>query len=444
MMNRKKTLEIIISLVGAILLWMYVVNVVNPPISVSYKDIPVQLLNVDYLTDNKLAIAGTGEYTVDVTLNGARNLFSDIKAEQITATADLNGLKAGQNYINVEVTAPNELAVEDIRSQKIQVYIDELVSVEKEAYVDYPALEEGYEIYILSQGSETAMVKGAKSLVDMVERVVLKVDVTTLQEDKYTTQELDCIPVDIEGNIVPVVTVDPVTIGVTSTRFATKTVPLNVKLVGNPGLGAQVSSFSAPKSITIKGPVARLDAVESIDARSINIEGITSSMTVTVEPQLPSEIWLADSNDQLLATIALADSARVSYLYTLDDVVIRNLAPGLEARIIRELDEYGDPVPDAGITVVASGPLDSVKALTSANLTPALDLSYINVGQLKLEISNIYEGSTVAIETDPAYLDVIVFYEGQDPDLITEPETPPEGEGEAPEDGSGAEGNQGE
>ncbi len=429
-MNRKKTIDIIISVIGAIALWMYVVNVVNPPISVSYKDIPVQLLNQDYLSDNRLAIAGTGEYTVDVSLNGARNLIKDVTAEQIVATADLNGLKAGQNYINVEVQAPNELNVEDIRSQKIQIYIDELVSVDKEVLVDYPVLEEGYEIYILSQGAESVKVTGAKSLVDMVDKVLLSVDVNSLQEDKYTTQELDCIPVDAEGNIVPVVTADPLTVGVTSTRFATKTVPLNVQVVGKPGLGAQVSSFSAPKSITIKGPLARLDAVDSIDARNINIEGITSSMTVTVEPQLPSEIWMADSNEQLLATVALADSGRVTYLYTLDDVVIRNLAPGLEATIIRELDEFGNPLPDSGITVVASGPLDAIKSLTSANLTPSLDLSYINVGQLKLELSNIYEGGSVTIETDPTYLDVMVVDPNapQEPE-VTDPENP-EGEGE--------------
>lgn len=443
-MNRKKTIEIIFSVIGAIALWMYVVNVVNPPISVSYKDIPVQLLNQDYLSDNRLAIAGTGEYTVDVSLNGSRNLIKDVTAEQIVATADLNGLKAGQNYINVEVQAPNELNVEDIRSQKIQIYIDELVSVDKEVLVDYPVLEEGYEIYILSQGAESVKVTGAKSLVDMVDKVLLSVDVNSLQEDKYTTQELDCIPVDAEGNIVPVVTADPLTVGVTSTRFATKTVPLNVQVVGKPGLGAQVSSFSAPKSITIKGPLARLDAVDSIDARNINIEGITSSMTVTVEPQLPSEIWMADSNEQLLATVALADSGRVTYLYTLDDVVIRNLAPGLEATIIRELDEFGNPLPDSGITVVASGPLDVIKSLTSANLTPSLDLSYINVGQLKLELSNIYEGGSVTIETDPTYLDVMVVDPNapQEPE-VTDPENP-EGEGEGGENQTEPEPTEGE
>lgn len=407
-MNSKKTIEIIISLILAIGLWSYVVNVVNPPISVSYKDIPVTLLNEEYLTKNRLAIAGTGEYTVDVTLTGSRNFFTDVSSDMIIATADLSGLGAGQNYINVDVQPPNELSVEEIRSHKIQIYIDELVEVEKEVVAEYPALEDGYEIYILSQGSETAKVVGAKSLVDMVDKVVLSVDVNSLELDKYATQSLECIAVDSEGNIVPVVTVEPSSIGVTSTRFATKTVPLNVTHSGTPGFGAQVSSFSAPGTITIKGPALRLEAVESVDARTINIDGITASMTVAVEPKLPSEVWLADSSEDLLATVALADSGSVSFTYSYDEVVIRNLAAGLKASIVRQLDEDGNPVGDESITVRASGPLDAIKQINRTGLTPALDLSYINVGELKLELSNIYEGSTLTISADPAYLDVSV------------------------------------
>ncbi|MBQ4371734.1 MAG: hypothetical protein II803_04910, partial [Firmicutes bacterium] len=122
-MSRSKTLNIIISVLASVLLWIYVINVVNPPSTMTVKDIPVQLEGLENLEAGHLTIAGDGSYTVDVTLSASRAELAGISEKDIRATASLAGLSAGQNYINVSVKAPDSVTIDDIRSQKIQVYI---------------------------------------------------------------------------------------------------------------------------------------------------------------------------------------------------------------------------------------------------------------------------------------------------------------------------------
>ena len=61
-----RTISIIISIIIALLLWSYVIIQVNPTKEETIARVPVQLLNVQSLTVRQLAIAGDGEYTVDV------------------------------------------------------------------------------------------------------------------------------------------------------------------------------------------------------------------------------------------------------------------------------------------------------------------------------------------------------------------------------------------
>ena len=108
----------IISVVIALILWVYVVNVINPPSSSTIAGVPVRLLNQEVLAASNLAIAGADQYTVDVVIEGARSDILDIEEEDITANADLFGLGKGQNYLVVTVSVPEKITVKEIKSAR--------------------------------------------------------------------------------------------------------------------------------------------------------------------------------------------------------------------------------------------------------------------------------------------------------------------------------------
>jgi len=409
MTTKKKTIDTVIAIVGAFLLWAYVLNVVNPPISDTIRDVPVQLMHSDVLEGNKLAIAGDGYYTVDVVVEGPRAEFSSLTSADFTASADLTNVTTGQNYVTVDVTCSNSsVTIQEIHSQKIQVYADEFVEVEKPLNVACPQLDGDFEIAVLNLESETVVVSGAKSLVDLVHEVRVDVDASVLTIDKYIKQNLVGYALDKDGNIVNAVKLSNDEIGVTISKVAVKEVPLSVSYSGTPGLNASVSKVDAPKTIRIKGSGASLEKIKSISTDEINVDGITSNKTYNLVYHLPSGISLADSQTAPKATIILNDLASVSYEYLAADIAFMNLSDGLTVKLIGEEDGSGSLLGLDSIIVTASGNIDVVRSLTKESVTPAIDLSSIHEGQLKLALRSVYSGDDIQISISPAYMDVEV------------------------------------
>ena len=123
-----RTISIILSIIIALLLWSYVIIQVNPTKEETISRVPVQLLNIQSLTARQLAIAGDGEYMVDVVVEGRRADIMKVSSEDIVAEADLFGWSKGENYIPVNVKVPAGLKLIEVRSAKIQVTIEDLVA----------------------------------------------------------------------------------------------------------------------------------------------------------------------------------------------------------------------------------------------------------------------------------------------------------------------------
>jgi hypothetical protein len=62
-MLKSNTANKIISVIIAILLWTYVIGMVDPTKTTTIRDVPVQLLNEDSLTSKGLALSGEMDYT---------------------------------------------------------------------------------------------------------------------------------------------------------------------------------------------------------------------------------------------------------------------------------------------------------------------------------------------------------------------------------------------
>ena len=200
--SRLKILDILLPIVIAIGLWSYVINVVNPPQTVTIRDVPIQILGLEALQSTRLTIAGDGEYTCDVSVKGARSDITGLTADDIYASVNLTGLSAGQNNVNVSVTAPANITIEDVRSQKIQVYVDELVTEQKPINVVHADIDGDYEVTITSQEADNLLVTGAKSLVSMITEIRVDLDVNALAVDDSTTLRIAGKPLDSEGNLV--------------------------------------------------------------------------------------------------------------------------------------------------------------------------------------------------------------------------------------------------
>ena len=131
-----------------------------------------------------------------------------VSPSDLTATADLNGLKPGQNYITVRVVPPHNTTVQEIRTEQVQVYVDELITVAKRVEVDVTGIASGTELSALSLQFEEIKVYGAKSLVNMVDHLTLRLDASEMRIDEPQELKLPLTPMDAEGNTVDAVNLE--------------------------------------------------------------------------------------------------------------------------------------------------------------------------------------------------------------------------------------------
>ena len=79
----------IISFVIALLLWIYIIAVVDPSVDVTVKDIPIRYTNQNMIEDKNLCLINDSKATVELKIRGSRKRIANIDNKNIYATVDL-------------------------------------------------------------------------------------------------------------------------------------------------------------------------------------------------------------------------------------------------------------------------------------------------------------------------------------------------------------------
>lgn len=415
--SRLKILDILLPIVIAIGLWSYVINVVNPPQTVTIRDVPIQILGLEALQSTRLTIAGDGEYTCDVSVKGARSDITGLTADDIYASVNLTGLSAGQNNVNVSVTAPANITIEDVRSQKIQVYVDELVTEQKPINVVHADIDGDYEVTITSQEADNLLVTGAKSLVSMITEIRVDLDVNALAVDDSTTLRIAGKPLDSEGNLVKNVKLSRDQIYITASIYQLYDVRLDVNYDGTPGLGAQLSRVDLPATLRVKGRGSVIRSVKAISTDTIDIDGITDDLTVDVVYHLPENVYLAEDAEQPVASFTLIHTGEISFTYGKDEILVKNVPEDCLEYSLAE---------DTLVTVTAKGDLSVIRTIEAKDLQPSVDLSELVTGENRMELSSSFVSAKVTVRIKPSMVTVNAVMEEEE--LPPEPSEPAEGQ----------------
>lgn len=337
-MNNRRTIDKIASIIAGIAIWVYVISVLDPVTTGTIKAVPVHLVNTEIMQSSGLAIAGSGEYTVDIVVGGNRSNVSSATASDFIAEADVSELHKGQNYITVEVKAPSNLSVSEIRTQNIQVYVDTAVSVDKELRIFTANIPEGHELGAIEVETSSISVSGAKSLVDAVADVQATIDAAGMAIDEPASGNVALIPVDADGKRVYGVALSRDSVKIQSTLYATKEVALNVPLEGDIDERVTLLSEIVPSSVVIKGPSSVLSSVWKIDAEPIDRSAISESCSIPVSMILPDDTELA--HDYRKLSVEYEIKGRVTKTLTITDSNVQfvNVTPGLTVRLPADLE----------------------------------------------------------------------------------------------------------
>ncbi len=377
-MNEKvnKALYMAISLLVAILFWVYVDNEQGNTITEDFSAIPIEFIGAtDTLPNRDLMVAEVSTETVDLVLSGPRAAITNLKRDDIVLQVNLSSINSVGTYpLNYELVSTNGVNRKDItidRASVSTVTVKVIEMFEKTVPVDVDIigqLPDGFifmsDLLVVEPSSIT--VTGPEAKVDAVDKAQLMVDLTGAKET--VSREFEYQLLDIDGNVLDrdAVTVSNKRVAVTAPLYINKTLELEVDLIESPGsMSENVNVSINPKTIEVAGEPSELAGKDSIVLGQLKLKDFLDDKTVLMEIKLPgdecinvsgvnsAEVTVTFQNLETrmfsvtnISAIGMKEGRTFSRVTNSVDVLVRGpeedlaMMTGEEIRIVVDLESY--------------------------------------------------------------------------------------------------------
>jgi YbbR domain-containing protein len=322
----------ILSIIAAIVMWLYVMNEQNPQVTYVIRDVPVKLLNLD---ESKFALKeNPSEFTVNVKVKGRRSLVADLKPSDLNAEVNMRGRMEGDNLIRVDVATPSNVEFIDVSPREVMVTLDAIIEEQMPIVVDVAGIPaQGFAADKPLTKPQAVVVKGPRSMVNAVKKVSTRIDIS----DKNSTV-VSTLPIrvfDAQNKEQKAITFRPDVAEVTVPIVPVRNVQVLPNIRGNPPEGYIIRDVRTdPPAITMTGSKDVLNALQSVNTEPINIEGRTSTLSDDVKLILPKGITTFDEEIQSArVTVEIERLATTTVNITSDEILILDIPPELKAEL---------------------------------------------------------------------------------------------------------------
>lgn len=339
----------VISLIVAIVLWFVVVNVTDPVVSATYRNVPVRLLNTGVITDNgkTLEVVDNSAIIPVVTVKASRTTIQELGSsiDSIVATADLNNLSSDNTSIPIDLTTLKYSdKIDSIKGSENTVY----VSIENRKTIQLPLsatasgeIESGYILGDITPNQNQVRISGPESVVSHIKSASVDVQVTGFTGNISTQAEI--LLYDEEGKSVDKssLSLNVDSVKVDAEILATKKVPVYYATSGSPAEGYRITGEAeiSPSMVVIAGSQQDIKNINTVNipASDINVTGQTGDMYVVfdIDEYLPTGIRLADSNSNGNVSVKIFIESLVNRVYEVHakDISIENVPFGYVAAL---------------------------------------------------------------------------------------------------------------
>ena len=343
-------------------------------------DIPIDAINQP---DSSQVFSGDLG-TVEVRYRISNDLAGTIGAQAFVATVDLSGYEMERapdpQVLDIEV-APLTDGIEIISREPptVRVAIDRVETRAVPIEVEPGVIPNGLEIDDPVVSQEDVQIRGAASVVRLVDRALARVRIDASGIDFNNAVNL--VAVDVAGQEVGagLVDIEPETVSVQiDVQFTetTQTVPVRPNISGTPAPGFALESLSIePSLVTLRGLPDALAGISEVLTEPLSIDGVSTDQEFEAELVLPERTRLADDSDSSISTVTAGIGPSVSSRTFVVGVVCQGAGDNACLPAIDQL------------TLTLSGPGDTLSGLVAADVTPAVDATGLAPGIYDLEPS---------------------------------------------------------
>ena len=169
----------ILSLLTAIAIWIYIAIVMDPPIQVTVRDLPIQFVGQDYLSNKGLAIINENATTVTIKVKGSRKKMGNNDMDTIIAKADVSEIGAeGKHTVPIEIIIPFENQGIDSQSlYTVDVKVEPIAQKTLDIQIKTTGtLANNYISGDMKIQPSKVVVRGAESAVEKISKAVATLD----------------------------------------------------------------------------------------------------------------------------------------------------------------------------------------------------------------------------------------------------------------------------
>ncbi|MDR1028785.1 MAG: hypothetical protein LBL63_05135 [Clostridiales Family XIII bacterium] len=399
-MFQSNKMNLVISIVAAIVIWAYVITAINPTVERVVNNVPVELINLDSLAEDKLAVSPAQTYTVNVVVRGTRSDLSDLQVSDLKATANLKGFSKGVNSVDVVIAESDRFTVAEVRPARIDILVEDMVTAIKPIKLTYTGkFPQDKEPGFVTVSPQEIEVAGTKEQVAGVSFIEAKVAGADLKEEE-TTLTVNAVPMQSAGEATYGLKLSQTTIDVTATLCTVKEVPLTLNLVGDPPEGIEVTKTDVPKTVFVRGLAEDVSGVKEIVASEINIGSLRETAIITPVLNLPPNTELADASRNISVTIEVEGVVAKNLSYTIDRIEIVEPPEGYTV-FINTTDS---------VTVTVFGNREQVDAFKASDLKLYIELSEADYTETSVyaEIQFKYDKPLKRLEANPLRVQVVI------------------------------------
>lgn len=410
----------VLSLVMAFLVWMAIMNLEDPYISVTLDNIPVSVLNESALQEQgKISDIESGR-TISLKVKAPRSVAENLTNRDFEAIADFRQMSLVYAVpIQVKVSERSLFAEENIiiESRSPEVMMLSLEDYSQETFrVDINANGEaanGFYISNMMAKPNLLQVSGSARQIERIAKIVVDVDtagVATTFERHTTVYAYDKNGYQLEEGAVIFETEQ---VSVEVTVLPVKKINLEIELQGEPSYGYSCTDVQyVPNEITIAGAPADLTAISSF-----KIPFDISLQSKTAEAKLNIENYL---NDYFGEQYVLVDDERyVNVKATIEKLPTTDIkASGANIEVRNLSDKYRlDFTNKNDINIKVLGQEEKLSGLTVEDLKLYVDVADLEPGYHYISVYSDYEGDVTVREGTIG----IRIYEDQEVFVPSEP-----------------------
>lgn len=394
----------VLSLVIAIVVWVIVANVDDYKTTKQISGIAIEFVNGNAITEKNKVYEVPDGTTVDIIVKGRRSIVEKLTNEDFKAVADLSKMSV-TNAVTVEVTAISSYIARDLTisytNNAVTVAVEN--KIEKQLPITVRAgseVAEGYAIRSKSATPNLITVKGAESVVNNIQEVVVDVKVTGANHN--LTANAQPVFLDSSGNEIDSTKFeyDVTDVVVTVEIMQTKQLSVKVKTTGELREGYTIASIDyQPTTILVVGEAEDLAKVDEIVIDDVDVTQCNRDLetSVVIADYLPSGITLAENVEEIMIKVMIERVVDRTLTLSPDDINIVGKEEGYQYSII---DEEG-----LGYAISARGLKENVDGLKVTNLIPSIDVSGYGPGTYTFTVSmrdikgiEILDAITVEVE----------------------------------------------